>query len=206
MRSIIRTVYWFVIRNIWFLRPIYETKGTHTPITWSRIFFQKILGFHRGVYWQVHFTSKVDSVDKIIAGVETSPGVSNGCYIHGSGGIEIGDYTQIAPNVGIISSNHDVEDGRKKKNGKVVIGKYSWIGMNAVVLPGVVLGDFTIVAAGAIVTKSFPDGYCVIGGNPAKEIKKLDPEKCVRYRSKYEYNGYIPAHKFEEFRRKNLKG
>lgn len=204
MRSVIRYCYWLLIRNISFLRPLYETKDTHTPITWNRLFFQKILGFNRKAYWQVHFTSKVDGISNIVAGIETSPGVSPGCYIHGSGGIVIGDYTQIAPNVGIISSNHDLHDSRVKENGRVEIGKYCWLGMNSMVLPNVVLGDFTIVAAGAVVTKSFPEGYCVIGGNPAQKIKELDPNKCVKYRSKYEYNGYIKAEKFASYRKKNL--
>ncbi|MBS7109518.1 MAG: hypothetical protein KH076_09760 [Streptococcus sp.] len=46
--------------------------------------------------------------------------------------------------------------------------------MNSVILPGVILGDHTIVGAGAVVTHSFPDGYCIIGGNPARIIKALD--------------------------------
>ena len=49
--------------------------------------------------------------------------------------------------------------------------------MNSVILPGVVLGDHTVVGAGSIVTKSFEDGYCVIAGNPAKVIRTLDKEK-----------------------------
>lgn len=55
----------------------------------------------------------------------------------------------------------------------VVIGSNCWIGMNAVILPGVVLGDRTIVGAGGIVTKSFPNGHCIIAGNPAKIIRTI---------------------------------
>ena len=50
--------------------------------------------------------------------------------------------------------------------------------MGAKVLPGVHLGDFTIVGAGAIVTRSFEEGYCVIAGNPADIIRKLSKDKC----------------------------
>ena len=42
------------------------------------------------------------------------------------------------------------------------------------ILPGVTLGDNTIVGAGAVVTKSFPEGHCVIAGNPARKIKDID--------------------------------
>ena len=45
--------------------------------------------------------------------------------------------------------------------------------MNSVILPGIVLGNHTIVGAGSIVTKSFPEGNCVIAGNPAKKIRDL---------------------------------
>ncbi len=45
--------------------------------------------------------------------------------------------------------------------------------MNSVILPGVQLGDYTVVGAGTVVTKSFPKGRCVIAGNPAKVIKEF---------------------------------
>lgn len=52
----------------------------------------------------------------------------------------------------------------------ITIGDNCWIGMNAVVLTGVELGDYTTVGAGAVVTHSFP-GHCVIAGNPARVIR-----------------------------------
>ena len=62
----------------------------------------------------------------------------------------------------------------------MVIGDECWIASNAVILPGVHLGKHTIVAAGAVVSKSFPEGWCVIGGIPAKVIKRLDPPEGER--------------------------
>jgi acetyltransferase-like isoleucine patch superfamily enzyme len=50
--------------------------------------------------------------------------------------------------------------------------------MNAVILPGIVLGDFTIVGAGAVVSRSFEQGYAVLAGNPAVVINKLDRTTC----------------------------
>ena len=183
---------------------IIETEKSQTTITFKIWFIQKVLGFNKQVYWPMHLSSTVSGHKNIYAGIDTSPGYSPGCYIQGGGKVYIGDYTQIAPNVGIISSNHDLSDSRKEVQGVVKIGKYSWIGMNAVILPNVVLGDFTIVAAGAIVTKSFEEGFCVIGGNPAKLIKKLEKDECIPFSNHIEYNGYIKNNQFEKYRQKNL--
>jgi acetyltransferase-like isoleucine patch superfamily enzyme len=183
---------------------ISETRKTQTPITFKLWWDQKILGYNRYCYWPVNRTSVVVGAQNIFAGIETSPGYMPGCYIQGIGKIYIGDYTQIASQVGIISANHDLYDNRAHIVKDVVLGRYCWIGMGSIILPGVRLGDNTIVAAGSVVTKSFPQGYCVIGGNPAKIIKELDKEKCIKHKSDKEYNGYIPASKFDSFRKKYL--
>ena len=97
-----------------------------------------------------------------------------GCYFQGKGKITIGKGTWIAPNVGIITANHNVNNlDRHEKPKPVVLGENCWIGMNSMILPGVILGPKTIVGAGAVVTKSFEDGHCVIAGNPAKLIKSV---------------------------------
>jgi acetyltransferase-like isoleucine patch superfamily enzyme len=184
---------------------IEETRDTQTPITFEMWYTQVVGRINYGPYWPVHSTSIVLGWKNVYCGIETSPGYSSGNFISSYlGEIYIGDYTQIAPNVGLIAENHELTDSRKFVAKKIVIGKYCWIGMGAVVLPGVELGDYTIVAAGAIVTKSFVDGYQVIGGNPAKVLKVLNPQECVLHTSASQYNGFIPHKDFEDFRKKYL--
>ena len=60
------------------------------------------------------------------------------------------------------------------RNVDIVLSAKCWIGMNSVILPGVFLGENTVVAAGSVVTKSFPQGYCIVGGVPAKVIKVIE--------------------------------
>lgn len=200
IKKLLKPLYWGIIKNLPWINAIYYTRGTQVPVKFKHFLWQKVFGFNRNIPWPVHHASIVSEANNMDIGVEVSPGYSHGCYIIGIGGLKIGDYTQIAPNVGIITANHDLYDNRKYVGKPVTIGKYCWIGMGALIMPGVRLGDYTIVGAGAVVTKSFPEGYCVIGGNPAKIIKTLDPQKCVFHKSRYEYIGYLPA---EKYRSKN---
>jgi acetyltransferase-like isoleucine patch superfamily enzyme len=181
-----------------------NTRDTQTPITvgmWAR---QHLLGVNYGPYWPVHRTSTVVGWRNILAGVETSPGYMGGCYIQALGKIYIGDYTQIGPNVGVISANHDVYANHRHDPETVRIGAYCWLGMGATILPGVELGDFTSVGAGAVVTRSFASGYCLLAGNPARIVRELDRSKCVRNRSANEYHGYIAKADFAAFRARCL--
>lgn len=100
---------------------------------------------------------------------------SPGTYFQNfKGKIYIGKGTFIAPNVGIITANHKLNKLDEHEEGKDVhLGVDCWIGMNSVILPGVHLGDRTIVAAGSVVTKSFKSGNVVIAGVPAKVIKSI---------------------------------
>lgn len=100
---------------------------------------------------------------------------SFGIYYQAIGRINIGKGTYIAPNCGLITSNHDIDNlDLHSKIESISIGKECWIGMNSVILPGVELGDKTIVGAGSVVTKSFRNGHCIIAGNPARVIKEIE--------------------------------
>ncbi|GAA4753274.1 acyltransferase [Flavisolibacter ginsenosidimutans] len=197
----------FLTKHVWFLRVFYETGKTEAYVTFKIWFFQKVLGFNRRVYWPVHYRSTVNLFENIVIGVGSAPGLSPGCYIQGRGRVIIGNYVGIGPNVGIISGGHQLFDFRVPTKGYIKIGNYSWIGMNSVILENVELGDFTIVQAGSVVKKSFKQGYCVIGGNPAVLIKEFPPEShhlFERYKNEYEYIGYMRAHKFAEYRKRYL--
>jgi acetyltransferase-like isoleucine patch superfamily enzyme len=101
--------------------------------------------------------------------------INTGAHIDARGGVVIGDHVAIGPNAVIISSNHNwKETGRPllfqgHKYAPVHIGSDVWIGANASVLPGVNIGDRTIVAAGAVVTRDTKPGS-VVGGVPAREM------------------------------------
>jgi acetyltransferase-like isoleucine patch superfamily enzyme len=141
------------------------------------ITMQKIIGFNRHIPWPVHFTSVVKDYKKIKS--KTEPvGFAPHCYIDARNGIIIEENVNIAPKVSIISMNHDIYDFNKYKQDKsVIIKKNSWLATGCIILSGVELGEHTIVAAGSVVTKSFPEGNQLIGGIPAKIIKKLDVYK-----------------------------
>ncbi|MBS1644376.1 MAG: acyltransferase [Bacteroidetes bacterium] len=141
--------------------------------------FRKVFRQNAKVSWAVHHTATIHHPQGLDVGVGTWPGDSPGVYINASNGVYIGDYTNLGPNVGIISGNHDLYNNDLMVSAPPIhIGRFCWLGMGAVVLPGVRLGDFTIVGAGAVVTQSFEEGYCVVAGNPARVIKKLSKDEC----------------------------
>lgn len=205
MKRLLKVIYWLTIRHIKIIQPVYFSRATQTPIP-LRQFLAFRFGLRRGIYWPIHNSSVVVDSMRIHIGVETSPGLMPGCYIQGTNGIEIGDYTQIASNVSIISANHALNDNRRHVYcPPVQIGSHCWIGTHAVILPGVKLGNYTIVGAGSVVTKSFESGYQVLAGNPAKVIKVLNPEECLLHRSTQEFHGFVPAAEFSTFRKHHLK-
>lgn len=135
--------------------------------------FQRLFGLNRDCPWSVHFTSKVVAPQKLRVAPSSrlSFAVSGGCYIQALNGVEIGEDTIFAPGVRIISANHSEADFHVPVPAEPIrIGRRCWIGANAVILPGVQLGDHVIVGAGSVVTKSFPGG-CVIAGVPARVIR-----------------------------------
>ena len=90
--------------------------------------------------------------------------------IMGVGGVHIGSGSMIGTGVTILTTQHDSTAPIMRKTGihkSVIIGKEVWIGAGAIILPGVSIGDNSIVAAGAVVTHDVKP-YQVVGGVPAK--------------------------------------
>lgn len=142
-------------------------------------FEQKVLGYGRNIPFPIPRGVIISNPKNIIFSPDDMYELqSNGCYFQTiNAKLIIGKGTKIAPNCGFITSNHNFYNLNKSAEGKDIrIGENCWIGMNSVILPGVILGNHTIVGAGSIVTKSFTEGNCVIAGNPAKKIKDIEEE------------------------------
>lgn len=103
--------------------------------------------------------------------------INHSAILSASGGIEFEDGVMAAPGLKIATINHDMYDRHLTYTyGKVIVKKNAWLGLNVTICPGVTIGKYAVVAAGAVVTKDVPD-YAVVGGVPAKVIKMLDPDK-----------------------------
>jgi len=100
--------------------------------------------------------------------------INHGCSFLDLGGITIEDDVMIAPYVKITSENHPIDIASRNSMipKRVTIKKGAWIGAGAIILPGVTIGENSVVAAGATVTRDVPANV-VVGGVPAKVIKEI---------------------------------
>ena len=114
--------------------------------------------------------------------------INSGCHFQDQGGIEIGDGALIGHNVVLATINHDLNPKENRKNhyAPIKIGAHVWIGSNATILPGVTIGDWAVVAAGAVVARDV-SAMTVVGGVPAKVLKVVK-----------ELSGAIPSEEREE--------
>ena len=91
--------------------------------------------------------------------------------------IYIGDHTMLGPNVTIATANHPLLPELREKayqyNLPVHIGKNCWFGAGVIVVPGVTIGDNTVIGAGSIVTKDIP-ANCLAVGNPCRVLRELN--------------------------------
>ena len=100
--------------------------------------------------------------------------INAGVRIQDTGGVWIDEGALIGHNVVLATLNHDLEPSRRQNliPAPIHIGKNVWIGSNATVLQGVTVGENSVIAAGAVVTKDVP-ANSIVDGVPAKLIKKI---------------------------------
>lgn len=181
-----KRVFKIIIRKSAYLSNITE-KGVGTKIRLATLvgnFLINLLLRQNTSYslWS-NFKSTIIAGEKLVLkspqrGTFSSLVNSSGCYIQAGNGVIIGSGTIWASNVVIVSANHNLygKDKGWESNSPVEIGEDCWIGANACIMPGVILGDRVIVGAGSVVTKKFKQSDIVIAGNPAKVIKQLKRE------------------------------
>ena len=101
------------------------------------------------------------------------------CTILDVGKVIIGDNCQLAPNVAIYTAGHPVHPASRNTlfeyGAEVVIGNNVWIGGNAVICPGVRIGDNVVIGAGSVVTRDIP-AWTVAAGNPCRVIREITEE------------------------------
>jgi acetyltransferase-like isoleucine patch superfamily enzyme len=101
--------------------------------------------------------------------------VNQNCTFYDLGGLDIADDVMIGPNVSLITSGHPLEPSRRRDftiAKPIVIERNVWIAAGATIIGGVTVGENSVVAAGAVVTKNVPPNT-LVGGNPAKVIRSI---------------------------------
>ena len=175
---------WLIMNQVetrprWYVRllaPLYQHRGKHSVIHRSvRMDTPPYRQFCLGDYSVVEsFACINNAVGDVIIGDHTRIGLHNTII----GPVTIGSHVNLAQGITVTALNHNFEDAEKRIDEQgvsttpVVIDDDVWIGANAVILPGVHIGNHCVVAAGAIVTKDVPP-HSLVAGVPAKVIKQI---------------------------------
>jgi acetyltransferase-like isoleucine patch superfamily enzyme len=179
-----RFVDWLIMNQVetrprWYIRllaPLYQHRGKHSVIHRSaRMDTPPYRKFSLGDYSIVEsFACINNAVGDVMIGDHTRIGLHNTII----GPVKIGSHVNLAQGITVTALNHNfnVSDKRIDEQGvstsPVTIGDDIWIGANAVILPGVTIGNHSVVAAGAVVTKDVPP-HSLVAGVPAKVIKQI---------------------------------
>ncbi len=175
---------WVIMNQVetrprWFIRllaPLYQHRGKHSVIHRSaRMDTPPYRLFSLGDYSVIEsFACINNAVGDVIIGDHTRIGLHNTII----GPVEIGSHVNLAQGITVTALNHNFNDTNKRideqgvSTNPVTIEDDVWIGANAVILPGVTIGNHCVVAAGAVVTKDVPP-HSLVAGVPAKVIKQI---------------------------------
>lgn len=175
---------WVIMNQVetrprWFMRllaPLYQHRGKHSVIHRSaRMDTPPYRVFSLGNYSVIEsFACINNAVGDVIIGDHTRIGLHNTII----GPVDIGNHVNLAQGITVTALNHNFSDTNKRideqgvSTNPVTIEDDVWVGANAVILPGVTIGEHCVVAAGAIVTKDVPP-HSLVAGVPAKVIKEI---------------------------------
>lgn len=106
------------------------------------------------------------------------------CVILDAAKVTFGDCVLIAPHCGFYTAGHPLDAERRNRGLEyaypITVGNHVWIGGGVQVLPGVTIGDNTVVGAGSVVVKDLPGGVLAVG-NPCKAVRKITEEEKRKY-------------------------
>lgn len=175
---------WVIMNQVetrprWFVRllaRIYQHRGKHSVIHRSaRMDTPPYRIFSLGDYSVIEsFACINNAVGDVMIGDHTRIGLHNTII----GPVEIGSHVNLAQGITVTALNHNFDDTEKRIDEQgvstkpVTIEDDVWVGANAVILPGVTIGNHCVVAAGAVVTKDVPP-HSLVAGVPAKVIKQI---------------------------------
>ena len=148
-----------------------------------RNFYLRLFGIRLGKGTSIHRRCKFFHEGKLSVGNNTV--INFGCYLDNRRGITIGNNVGLAHNTKIYTLGHDLDDPQfKTKGAAVTIKDNVFIFSNALIMPGVTIGEGAIVLAGSVVTKNV-EPWTIVGGNPAKKIRERSRE--IDYKQIYRY-------------------
>lgn len=140
----------------------------NVPIHHVRRFVYRLAGVRIGQGSSLHMGIRFYEPYRISIGRDSIVGENT--VLDGRAKLEIGNHVDIASDVMIYNSEHDVNsEFFTARTEPVVIGDYAFIGPRAIILPGVIIGKGAVVGAGAVVTANVAD-FSIVGGVPAKPI------------------------------------